>query len=412
MILTSPLPDDDPDLALRRRTEAIGTELQTALGALLSAIEGTGARDQKSYQTALHIGQSAVSRLLAAVRSRDPLTTLVTIPGQVVLGQMLQGATRSRMDAALLARASEAVRAFEAFVDQEFGDRATLDTVLSEWVLESRAAFDLRQRAAAFKATAATRGVQADLVLSAGIVYPSEGGGERHDGMGIEALLGCRRLKPSGVLRLNFSSMTKEESRYRPLSLAAREVTGMDDLLVPEYSTVKASQIAAVRQGRLIQTSVTGLPMSRSQGRGDDIVYAQIYEGIHRSRRGDGRPTSGMASHAEPPSEWCVIDALLHDDVWPDIRPEIRIYDTVIRGIAHPDDPSRLGDRMDVLENVQFLGRGPDAFRLPEFIAYPDLIRHACAARGWDASKLRGFRAKVRYPLYGSQIGLAFKLPD
>jgi len=42
----------------------------------------------------LHIGQSAVSRLLSAVRSGDPLTTLVTIPGQVVLGQMLQAAAR------------------------------------------------------------------------------------------------------------------------------------------------------------------------------------------------------------------------------------------------------------------------------------------------------------------------------
>jgi hypothetical protein len=409
---TSTHPAGDTDPALRRRTEAIGSELQAALGALLATIQEAGARDQKSFQSVLHIGQSAVSRLLSAVRSGDPLTTLVTIPGQVVLGQMLQGAARSRMDAALLARAGEAVRAFEAFVDQEFGDRATLDTVLSEWVLESRAAFELRQRAAAFKATAAMRGVQADLVLSAGIVYPSEGGPDRHDGMGIEALLGCRRLKPSGMLRLNFSSMTKDESRYRPLSLAGREVTGMEDLLVPAYSTVQAQQITAVREGRLIQTSVAGLPLSKRQGRGHDVVYAQVYESIHRARRGDGRPTSGMASHAEPPTECCVIDALLHDDVWRDIQPELRVYDTVIRGIAHPDDPARLGDRVDLVETVQFLGRGPDAFRLPEFTAYPELIRHACAARGWDAEKLRGYRAKIRYPLYGSQIGLAFRLPD
>jgi hypothetical protein len=402
----------EADLALRRRTEAIGAELQAALLALLATIEGAGARDQKAYQAFLHIGQSAVSRLLSAVRAGDPLTTLVMIPGKVVLGQVLQGAARSGAGAPLLARATQAVANFEHFVDLEFGDRAALDVVLSEWVIESQAAFDLRHRAIAFKAAAALRGVQADTVLSVGIVYPSEASTERHDGVGIDALLGCRRLKPSGLLRLNFSSMAKDPSRYAPLSLDGREIAGPQDLLVANFSSVQASQISAVRQGQLIQTSVSDLPLGRTQGRGHDMVHAHVYKGMHRAHRGEGRPSSGMAAHAEPPTECCVIDALLHDDVWPGIQPEVRIFDTVIRGLAHPDDPSRVGDRLDTVETVQAMGRGPEAFRLPEFAAYPDLIRHVCQTRGWDATRLRGYRVKVRYPTYGSQIGLAFHLPD
>jgi Rad3-related DNA helicase len=158
------------------------------------------------------------------------------------------------MDAACLAHATEALRAFEAFVAVEFGDRATLDTVLSERVLESRAAFDLRQRAFAFKARAALRGVQADLVLSAGIVYPSAAGTERHDAMGSEALLGCRRLEPSGLLRLNFSSFTADDARCKPFNLAGQPAAGMDDLLVPSFSTVQAAQITTVAQGRTIHS--------------------------------------------------------------------------------------------------------------------------------------------------------------
>lgn len=412
MSLRDVRPPSDADQALRRRTEAIGAELQVALLALLATVEGAGARDQKAYQSFLHIGQSAVSRLLSAVRAGDPLTTLVAIPGKLVLGQVLQGASRSGVDAACLARAAQAVAAFEAFVDLEFGDRAALDVVLSEWVLESQAAFDLRHRANAFKSAAALRGVQADLVLSVGIVYPSETSSDRHDGLGIDALLGCRRLKPSGLVRLNFSSMAKDPSRYVPTSLSGREISDLDDLLVPEFSTVQASQISAVRQGQLIQTSVSGLPLGGSQGRGHDMVHAHVYQNMHRARRGEGRPSSGMAAHAEPPAECCVIDALLHDDVWSGIQPEVRIFDTVIRGLAHPDDPTRFGDRLDTVETVQQLGRGPDAFRLPEFKAYPDLIRHVCKTRGWDAGKLRGYRVKVRYPTYGAQIGLAFHLPE
>jgi hypothetical protein len=404
-------PPSDADQALRRRTEAIGAELQAALLVLLGTIEGAGARDQKAYQSFLQIGQSAVSRLLSAVRAGDPLTTMVAIPGKVVLAQVLQGASRSGIDAACLARATQAVKAFEAFVDVEFGDRAALDVVLSEWVLESQAAFDLRHRSIAYKSAAALRGVQADLVLSVGIVYPSPDSPDRHDGVGIDALLGCRRLKPSGLLRLNFSSMAKDPARYAPQSLSGKTITEAQDLLVPEFSTVQASQISGVRQGQLIQTSVSDLPLGRAQGRGHDMVHAHFYKAMHRARRGEGRPTSGMAAHAEPPTEYAVIDALLHDDVWPGIQPEVRIFDTVIRGLAHPDDPARVGDRLDTVETVQLLGQGPDAFRLPEFNAYPDLIRHVCQARGWDAGRLRGYRIKVRYPTYGSQIGLAFQLP-
>lgn len=405
-------PPSEADQALRRRTEAIGADLQSALLALLAPIEEAGARDQKAYQSFLSIGQSAVSRLLSALRARDPLTTLVGIPGKVVLGQVLQGAARSGVDKACLARAAEAVRAFEAFVDAEFGDRVALDVVLSEWALESQATFDLRHRAAAFKSAAALRGVQADLVLSVGIVYPSETSPDRHDGLGIDALLGCRRLKPSGVVRLNFSSMAKDPTRYAPESLSGHAISDQDDLLVREFSTVQPSQISAVRQGPLIQTTVADLPLGRSQGRGHDMVHAHVYKSMHRARRGDGRPSSGMAAHAEPPTEWCVIDALLHDDVWQGIQPEVRIFDTVIRGLAHPDDPVRAGDRLDTVETVQVLGHGPDAFRLPEFHAYPDLIRHVCKLRGWNADQLRGYRVKVRYPTYGSQIGLAFHLLD
>lgn len=411
MTVGTPSSSGDADLALRRRTEEIGTALQSAVNALLASIQHGGARGQKSLQLALQIGQSAVSRLSSAVRSGDPLITLGMIPGQLVLGQMLKGAARSGVDPACLARVAEAVRQFDDFVEREFGDRAALDTLLSEWVFESRAAFELRQKAAAFKSMSALRGVQADLVLSTGIVYPGSDGAA-HDGMGVEVLLGCRRLKPSGRLRLNFSSLDPNESRYQPHSLAGTPVGGMRELLVPEFSTVRDSQIASVRQGRVIETSVTGLPLGKTQGRGDDIVYAQVYNGVHRARRGAGSPTSGMASHAEPPAQCCVIDALLHDDVWPGIEPQLRLYDTVVRGIAHPDDPVRFNDRLDMVESVQSLGRGVAALRLPEFVRYPELIAHLCALRGWDAGALRAYRVKIRYPIYGSQIGMAFVLPD
>jgi hypothetical protein len=142
------------------------------------------------------------------------------------------------------------------------------------------------------------------------------------------------------------------------------------------------------------------------------MVTAQVLRGAHRAVRGDGPPTSGVGGQAEPPVENFIVDALVHDSVWPGTKPELRVFDTVVRGITHPDSPLRQGDRLDMLESVIPLGRDPRAFRIAEFPRYTDMIQQGCARLGWDVNRLRGFRCKVRYPVYGCQIGLAFPLPD
>jgi hypothetical protein len=243
-------------------------------------------------------------------------------------------------------------------------------------------------------------------------VHPGAGDADVYDCVGFDALIGCRRVRPSGVLRLFGSHLAPEGSGFRVTNLAGGPINATPDMLLPAFSTLSVDHITTTHHDQFFETTVTDLPLGRSADRGEDLVCAQVYRGLQRARRGDGPPSSGVGGQAEPPSEWFVVDALLHDDVWPGVRPELRVYDTVVRGITHPDNPSRQGDRLDLLEYVEELGTGPDAFRIPEFPRYPELVRSACERLGWDASRLRGFRCKVRYPIYGSQIGLAFPLKD
>jgi hypothetical protein len=400
----------ETDGGLRRRAEEIGDTLRSAVDSLLGELGQRGLRDQRSIQGALNLSQSAVSRLVSSVRSGDSLATLTSIPGPEALRQMLKGASRSGVDRAFLDKVETAVTALQAFLDAEVGDRGALEALLSEWVHESRGAFELRHKAAAFKAMSALRGVQAEMILNCGIVHPSARDGV-YDCIGIDALLGCRRIRPSGVLRLYGSHLAPEGAKFTVSGLGGHTIESMPDMLLPEFSTIPAAEIETTRHGKFIETTVRGLPLAKGPERGGDLVCAQLYGGLQRARRGEGPPSSGIGGQAEPPAEYFLVDALLHDDVWPDARPELRVYDTVVRGITHPDDPARQGDRLDMLETVHTLGRGPDAFRIPEFSRYPELIRQVCAQVGWDANKLRGFRCRVRYPIYGAQIGLAFALP-
>jgi hypothetical protein len=401
------------DRQLRRRAEDMGGALQTSLARLIGQLQSSGLKDQKALQGALGLSQSVVSRLVTSVRQGDPLATLCSVPGPEALRQLLKGASRAGADAPALRAAESALADFESFVGEEIGDRATLDAVLSDWVRESRAGFEMRHKAAAFKAMSALRGVQADLVFSTGILHPSPQAG-RHDCIGLDGVLGCRRTRPSGALHLAGYTLTPDAGSLRITNLERRAPADWLDMLLPGFSNVAAEAVHTSVQGGTMRTTVDGLPLGRSRPEGADLVCAQWLHAVQRAHRrdeGDGAPTAGLGGQAEPPTACYIVDALLHDDVWPGVEPELRLYDTVVRGVAHPDDPARDSDRIDMLEGVAYLGRGLDAFRMPEYPRYTALVAHACAQAGWDASRLRGYRCTVRYPVYGAQIGLAFKLP-
>lgn len=402
----------EADTALRRRAEETGEGLRTSIETLLVELGKRGMRDQRAIQGALKLSQSAISRIISSVRSGDSLATLSSIPGPEALRQMVKGASSSGVDRDCVQKVEDAVADLEKFLDSDIGDRGTLEAVLSDWVHESRATFELRHKAAGFKAMSALRGVRADMVLSGAIIHPSASSPDVYDTIAIDALLGCRRIRPSGVLRLFGSHPSPEGARFTVTNLGGAPIAAMPDMLLPEFSTVPVDSIRTTHHGQFFETTVTELPLGKGLEPGEDLVCAQMYRGLHRARRGDGPPSSGIGGWAEPPAEYFLVDALLHEDVWPDAKPELRVYDTAVRGMTHPDDQARQGDRLDLLESVQSLGTGPEAFRIPEFARYPELVRSLCATLGWDAGRLRGYRCKVRYPIYGSQINLAFALRD
>ena len=57
------------------------------------------------------------------------------------------------------------------------------------------------------------------------------------------------------------------------------------------------------------------------------------------------------------------------------------------------------------------MGQGLAKFRTAEIPRYADLLRHVCARLNWDGERFRGFRCRIDYPIYGSQVAMAFDAP-
>ena len=116
-----------------------------------------------------------------------------------------------------------------------------------------------------------------------------------------------------------------------------------------------------------------------------------------------------MAIGVDPPTRTFVFDALLHEGIFPGQQPDLNIYRTA--GALNPGpDGRREMDRLDVLESIQNLGRGIAKFRSTDTPAYQDMILHVCEQRGWDADTLRGYRCRIEYPMYSSEVVFGFEL--
>jgi hypothetical protein len=87
------------------------------------------------------------------------------------------------------------------------------------------------------------------------------------------------------------------------------------------------------------------------------------------------------------------------------------MYDTAARGIANPTDPARDMDRIDVLDSIQSLGVSIARVRTREVAGYPEMVRSVCDALGWDSEHFRGYRCRVDYPVYGTQVSMIFEPP-
>jgi hypothetical protein len=95
----------------------------------------------------------------------------------------------------------------------------------------------------------------------------------------------------------------------------------------------------------------------------------------------------------------------------PGQEPELILYDTAIDGIADVNDRARDVDRLDMSESIDLLGNGLSRAEIAENPRYLELVERVHSARGWNPADFRGFRTRIEYPLYGSQIVMAFDAP-
>jgi hypothetical protein len=399
-------PTEEP---LEVQIVAVGDHLLTSIRNVLSAVPRRAPGPQALART-LGVDKVLASRVLKATRNKDPMSATHSMPGPDPLRRLVRAAARKGAAPELVADASRAIDSFEILIRDRIGDRSLLDAILSAWVPEARREFELRRKQSAFKAISQLKGVQADTMVATVILNPSRDG--RHiDVVWINGLISVHRVRPGVGVKLSTRRMTPENAARRPVSLEGKPIEDIDSLELRDFCSDPMPRLQVHRVGEVVHYTLADDGFGPNSA--VDIVFAEaniseLARYITAEAAAGGRLAYFFAECVTP-ARILQFDVLVHEDLYPGPDPSLIIYDTSFEGVASVNNRSRDIDRMDMLESIEPLGTGLSRFRSPHVPRYQELMRHAFDKMGFDAARFRGYRCKIDYPVYGSQVAVTFK---
>lgn len=386
-----------------------GDQLLSSLGALVDAISEQPLGPQ-ALATRLGIDKVLASRFLKAVRSADPISAVHRIPGPDPLRRVVRAMSRqSGVRPEMVEHATEAVDRFDRLIRIELGDRSSLDTIISAWAPEARREFELRRKQAAFRAISQLKGVEARTLLASVFLHP-DASGQRVDIVWINGLFGLHRLRPGVTVKFATRRMASGEADRRPRTLDGRPVEDPQSVQLAEFCSRPTPLLRVHRVGEVVQYSLGDEGFGPASA--VDLVLGEVNlsEVARYARPGVARK-SYVFAEISTPCKALLFDAFIHEDLFKGASPSLHIYETAFEGVADVNDPARLADAMDLMETIEPLGSGIDRARTSDAPRYAGLVSEVCARMGWDGRSFRPHRCRVEYPVYGSQVVMAFDQP-
>lgn len=412
---TAPPRPDRPVAAgadLEARVTAVGLALRHSFDALLESVADASRRPQRLAEQ-LGVDKVLTSRLLKALEARDPIAVVHHAPGPAPLRRVVRAARRAGASATAAVAAGAAADAFEHLIKTEVGDRGYLDSILSAWLPEARRELELRSKQAAWRAMSQLRGASCDVNFQTVVLHPSDDG--RHiDVVWLIGVLGLRRLRPGVEVRFaTRRNVAPDEPGRRPRTLDGEPLDLADPtgLRLDQFCHAPPAPLEVSAAGEVVHYSLGNSGFGPKSA--VDLVFAEanFAELPRYMPAGSGR-RSYVFAEVGTPSKVLSFDLLAHEDLFRDQVPQLDLYDLAGEGVASPNDRGRDADRLDLAEQVDPLGRGLATVRSREIPDYAAMARHLFARTGWDAERFRGFRVRIDYPVYGTQVTLSFEAAE
>ncbi len=311
-----------------------------------------------------------------------------------------------------LNRVENAIGEFEALIADEGGDRSGLDAIIGAWLPSARERFDKLAKQTMYRGARQLKGVAAEIHFATSILHPSANP-VWCDAASLFGFLGLCRIRPEAKLKLGVLRGTSNPTG-RTLTLNRKPVEDPHEILWHRFCSQPEVKLV-VHHVPGSDDLVYDLEWRDAVGPNSarNIVMCDLVEAALRRYRkpDDPRPRTAICEFVIVPARTLVFDVLLHADVYPEWRPQVRIIETGARGMSDPNDPSRDSDVLPIVERVEFLGWGIERFWAQEIPDYIAMLREVCDTLGWDGQRFRGYRVRIDYPIFNSEVDLGVEVP-
>lgn len=390
-----------PDL--KQRITVLGEEIRDSIQGVLDSLPD-GTQGPQLLSRSLTLDKVLLSRVLKTARCKDPIGVAYHVPGKEPMRRFYKAARRRGADLRSVDAGERSVTAFDALVREEVGDRSSLDALLTSWLPSARDEFELRRRQSAFKALSQLKGVSATTSFGTVVLHPSTDG-KKIDVVWIVGLYGLRRWRVGARVKLATRRLASNDSSRHPTTLAGDSVEGLDGLRLDRFCHEAPAEIEVHQVGDTVQYLLAGEGFGRKQA--VDLLFAEVNLAEMKRVPDAGRRGYVFAEVSTPCHE-ILFDVLVHDAIYPGVIPQLELYDTAFDGIVNANDPTRAIDRIDTPAVLQALGNGTSNLHTDVVPHHGELLDHVFATRSWTSDAFRAFRCRIDYPLYGSQVVVAF----
>ena len=393
----------------RKRVSQLGEELNGTISTLLSEIPGSPHSPQKLAQT-LGLDKVFTSRLLKAMREHDPLGVVHLMPGPEPLRRLAKSFKRRSCNADQTRKLEVVIDRFDQMIRQEAGDRSSFAALVTSWLPSAKEALELRHRQAAYKAMSLLRGSSVDVNASAVLLNPSEDPG-RIDVVWIFGIYGLRRMRPGVVTKFSTRRVVDQNEPRQPLSLDGDPIEDLTSLRLDQFCFSPPAPMEAQTVGESCHYLLGDAGFGPNSA--VDLVFAELNRSEIASVLPKGSNRKGwFFSSIGQPSRRLQFDVFVHRDLYRGRDPELIVYDTSVDGVADVNDPVRDVDRIETSAAVEVLGFGDARAHTRDIPNYVQLLEHVYSRLGWNVQEHRGYRCSIDFPIYGSQVSLAFEAPE
>ena len=279
--------------------------------------------------------------------------------------------------------------------------------MLASWLPQARSEFELRRKQTMFKAQSQLLGSSAAAYLATVLLHPTASG-ERIDVVWIIGLYGLQRWRPDARTKLATRRFIADGKDRRPMTLEGDLVEGLEGLRLDSFCAAEPAELEVRRVGEAVHYLLGGEGMGPKAM--SDLVLAEVNRDELPSTPARGRRPYVFAE-VSTPTKLLVFDVLVHRDLYPTLTPVLGTYDTAFDGVVDVNDPTRAVDRLDIVDTLVDLGRGVEGLPLGEVPRHGELYAHVLGNLGWDATAMRAWRARIDFPLYGTQVVVSFDPP-